>query len=159
MKLTRTPGVTACLRGREQGGRAARNNRLRPERFLWKSFRTGVQLPPPPPQSKGSNPRPGSTVQIRSIAVYRSTFGIVLDTSGYDAGQCDPDCPPTYAAIQKWIEDNHGVKVSKSSVTMVKDKCGALKLDFKAGKEPDSGIIKTAKERLVLEAFRAFGVV
>lgn len=111
------------------------------------------------PQSKGSNPRPGSTVQIRSIAVYRSTFGIVLDTSGYDAGQCDPDCPPTYAAIQKWIVDHHGVKVSKSSVTMVKDKCGALKLDFKAGKEPDSGIIKTAKERLVLEAFRAFGVV
>ena len=110
-------------------------------------------------QSKGSNPRPGSTVQIRSIAVYRSTFGIVLDTSGYDAEQCDPDCPPTYAAIQKWIEDNHGVKVSKSSVTMVKDKCGALKLDFKAGKEPDSGIIKTAKERLVLEAFRVFGVV
>jgi len=41
---------------------------------------------------------------------------------------------------------------------MVKDKCRALKLDFKAGKEPDS-IIKTAKERLVLEAFRAFGVV
>ena len=105
-------------------------------------------------KSKRSN-----TVQIRNIAVYRSTFGIVLDTSGYDAGQCDPDCPPTYAAIQKWIEDNHGVKVSKSSVTMVKDKCGALKLDFKAGKEPDSGIIKTAKERLVLEAFRVFGVV
>ena len=107
-----------------------------------------------PPKSKRSN-----TVQIRSIAVYRSTFGIVLDTSGYDAGPCDPDCPPTYAAIQKWIEDNHGVKVSKSSVTMVKDKCRALKLDFKAGKEPDSGIIKTVKERLVLEAFRAFGVV
>ena len=83
----------------------------------------------------------------------------MLDTSEYDTEQRDPDCPPTYAAIQKWIEDNHGVTVSKSSVTMVKDKCGALKLDFKAGKEPDSGIIKTAKERLVLEAFRAFGVV
>ena len=106
------------------------------------------------PKSKRSN-----TVQIRNIAVYRSTFGIVLDTSGYGAEQTDPDCPPTYAAIQKWIEDNHGVKVSKSSVTMVKDKCGALKIDFKAGKEPDSSIIKTAKERLVLEAFRAFGVV
>ena len=117
-------------------------------------FRTGVQLSPPPPKSKRSN-----TVQIRSIAVYKSTFGIVLDTSGYGAEQTNPDCPPTYAAIQKWIEDNHGVKVSKSSVTMVKDKCGALKLDFKAGKEPDSGIIKTANERLVLEAFRAFGVV
>ena len=82
----------------------------------------------------------------------------MLDTSGYGAEQIDPDCPPTYAAIQKWVEDNHGVKVSKSSVTMVKDKCGASKLDFKAGKEPDSGI-KTAKEKLVLEAFRAFGVV
>ena len=42
---------------------------------------------------------------------------------------------------------------------MVKDKCGASKLDFKAGREPDSGTIKTAKERLVLEAFRALGVV
>ena len=113
-----------------------------------------IRLPSPPPKSKRSN-----TVQIRNIAVYRSTFGIVLDTSGYGAEQTDPDCPPTYAAIQKWIEDNHGVKVSKSSVTMVKDKCGALKIDFKAGKEPDSSIIKTAKERLVLEAFRAFGVV
>ena len=83
----------------------------------------------------------------------------MLDTSEYDTERRDPDCPPTYAAIQKWIEDNHGVKVSKSSVTMVKDKCGVTKIDFKAGKEPDSGIIKTAKERLVLEAFRAFGVV
>lgn len=151
--------MTVCRLEGEREEQDLRNNRLRPENVPLKCFRTRVQLPPPPPKSKGSNPRPGSTVQIRSIAVYRSTFGIVLDTSGYDAGQCDPDCPPTYAAIQKWIEDNHGVKVSKSSVTMVKDKCGALKLDFKAGKEPDSGIIKTAKERLVLEAFRAFGVV
>lgn len=107
-----------------------------------------------PPKSKRSN-----TVQIRSIAVYKSTFGIVLDTSGYGTEQSGPDCPPTYAAIQRWIEDNHGVKVSKSSVTMVKDKCGASKLDFKAGKEPESGIIKTTKEKLVLEAFRALGVV
>ncbi len=122
-------------------------------------FWTRVRLPSGPPEGYRSNPRPGSTIQIRSIAVYKSTFGIVLDTSGYGIEQTAPDCPPTYAAIQKWIEDNHGVKVSKSSVTMVKDKCGASKIDFKAGKEPDRGIIKTAKEKLVLEAFRAFGVV
>lgn len=120
-------------------------------------FRTGVQFPSSPPKSNRSNP--SSTVQIRSIAVYKSTFGIVLDTSGYGAEQNDPDCRPIYAAIQKWIEDNHGTKVSKSSVTMVKDKCEVLKIDFKVWKEPDSGIIKTAKERLVLEAFRVFGVV
>ena len=95
-----------------------------------------------PPKSKRSN-----TVQIRSIAVYKSTFGIVLDTSGYGAERTDPDCPPTYAAIQKWIEDNHGVKVSKSSVTMVKDKCGALKLDFKAGKEPGSGYLSRQQRK------------
>lgn len=117
-------------------------------------FRTRVQIPPGPLKSKRSN-----TVQIRSIAVFKSMFGIVLDTSGYDAGKDAPDCPPTYAAIQKWIEDNHGVKVSKSSITMVKDKCGASEIDFKAGKEPDSGIIRTAKEKLVLEAFKALGVV
>lgn len=117
---------------------------------LW----TRVRLPPTPLKSKRSN-----TVQIRSIAVFKSMFGIVLDTSGYDAGKDALDCPPTYAAIQKWIEDNHGVKVSKSSITMVKDKCGASEIDFKAGKEPESGIIRTAKEKLVLEAFKALGVV
>ena len=117
-------------------------------------FWTRVRLPSGPLKSKRSN-----TVQISSIAVHKSTFGIVLDTSWYDAGQNDPDFPPTYAAIQKWIEDNHGVRVSKSSITMVKDKCGALKIDFKAGKEPDSGIIRTANEKLVLEAFKALGVV
>ncbi len=38
---------------------------------------------------------------------------------------------------------------------MVKDKCGALKIDFKAGKEL---IIRTEKEKLVLKAFKALGV-
>lgn len=106
---------------------------------------TRVRLPSSPLKSKRSN-----TVQIRSIAVYKSTFGIILDTSGYGAEYGVPECPPTYADIQKWIEDNYGVKVSKSSITMVKAKCGALEIDFKTGKEPDSGII-TAKEKLVFD--------
>ena len=70
---------------------------------LW----TRVRLPPIPLKLKRSN-----TVQIRNIAVYKSAFGIVLDTSRYDAG-----------------------------------------------KEPDSGGIRTVKEKLVLEAFKALGVV
>lgn len=120
----------------------------------WICLWTRVRLPSAPLKSKRSG-----TVQIRSIAVYKSSFGIVSGTSGYDAGKDALDCPPTYAAIQKWIEDNHGVKVSKSSITMLKDKCGAVEIDFKAGKEPDSGIIRTAKEKLVLEAFKALGVI
>lgn len=52
MKLTRPSGVTACLGRGEQEEQDLRNNRLRPEKFPWKSFRTGVQLPPPPPKKK-----------------------------------------------------------------------------------------------------------
>lgn len=50
-------------------------------------FWTRVRLPSTPLKSKRSN-----TVQIDGIAVYQSMFGIVLDTSGYDAGQDDTDC-------------------------------------------------------------------
>jgi len=36
------------------GGKTAENNRLRPEKFLLKCFRTGVRLPSPPPKRKAS---------------------------------------------------------------------------------------------------------
>ena len=52
MKLTRPPGVTACPGRGEQGEQDSRNNRLRPEKFPWKGFRTGVRLSPPPPKRK-----------------------------------------------------------------------------------------------------------
>ena len=51
------------------------------------------------------------------------------------------------------------MNVSKSSITMVKEKCKIDKIDFKAGIEPEPGIIKTNKEKAVLEAFRALGIV
>lgn len=86
----------------------------------WICLWTRVRLPSAPLKSKRSD-----TVQIDGIAVYKSMFVIVLDISGYDAGQGDTDCPLTYAAIQRWIEDNRGVRVSKPSITMVKDKCDA----------------------------------
>ena len=41
--------MTACPGGGERGEQDSRNNRLRPEKFLWMRFRTGVQLSPPPP--------------------------------------------------------------------------------------------------------------
>ena len=52
MKLTWPSGVTACLGRGEREEQDLRNNRLRPEKFPWKSFRTGVRLPPPPPKKK-----------------------------------------------------------------------------------------------------------
>ena len=47
--------------------------------------------------------------------------------------QTKNDYQYTFTGIQKWINDNLGVKVSKSSITMVKDKCKIDKIGFKAG--------------------------
>ena len=118
-------------------------------------FWTWVRLPSGPLQSKRSN-----TVPIRSIAVYKNEFGIVLDTSGYGDEQADPnDYPLTHAGIRQWVEDNFDVKINNSAITAVKNKCNVSKMDFKAGKEPTANIIRTEKEKLVLEAFKAFGIV
>ena len=64
----------------------------------------------------------------------------------------------TFGLLQKWIEDNYGVKISKSSISQVKNKCGIQKLEFGAECEivPE---LKTEKERLVLEAFKYHGLV
>lgn len=64
----------------------------------------------------------------------------------------------TFGLLQKWIEDNHGVRISKSSITQVKSKCGIQKLEFGA-KSDSVPELKTEKERLVLEAFRHYGLV
>lgn len=42
---------------------------------------------------------------------------------------------------------------------MVKAKCNVSTIDFKAGEEPDTDIIKSESEKLVSETFRVFGVV
>ena len=116
---------------------------------------TYVRHRPDPLKSERSN-----TVPIRSIAVYKNEFGIVLDTSAYGAGQADSDhYPLTYAGIRRWIEDNFNVRVSKSSIERVKDKCGASRIGLEAGRESSAGVIKTEKEKLILEAFRALGII
>ena len=118
-------------------------------------FWTRVRLPSAPLESKRSN-----TVPISKIAVFGSAFGIVLDTSKYGIEQNDSiKYPLTFSTIQQWIEDKYHFKVSKSSISMVKAKCNVSTIDFKAGKEPDTDIIKSESEKLVLEAFRVFGVV
>ena len=62
----------------------------------------------------------------------------------------------SFSLIQEWIEKNHGIKVSKSSITQVKNKCGIQKIEFgvKCDIVPE---LKTEKERLVLEAFKHYG--
>ena len=60
-------------------------------------FWTRVRLPSGPLQHERSN-----TVQIRSIAVLKNEFGIMLDTSGYDAeAVVFNGYPFTYAGIRR----------------------------------------------------------
>ena len=92
--------------------------------------------------------------------MYKNEFGIVLDTSGYDVEQAySNDYALTYGGIQRWVEDNHNVMVSKGSITMVKNKCNVSQIGIKAGKEPVADIIRTEKEKLVLETFKTLGIV
>ena len=86
--------MTPLPRGRTRGYRAGRGVRLltgegmrsNPKRLTMivegqgMGFWTRVRLPSGPLQHERSN-----TVQIRSIAVLKNEFGIMLDTSGYDA--------------------------------------------------------------------------
>ena len=111
----------------------------------WRIFRTGVQIPPGPLDAEKTNCR--STAQI---AVFRNVFSIVISTEIRDIPQKPEKL--TFGLIQKWIEDNHGMKVSKSSITQVKNKCEIQNLEFgaKSNIVPD---LKTEKEKLVLKSF------
>ncbi len=114
-------------------------------------FWTRVRLPSTPLDAVETNCRP--TAQI---AVFRNVFSVIVPIKTKDVPQ--KPAKLTFALLQKWIEDNHGVKVSKSSITQVKSKCGIQKLEFGAKCE-SVPTLKTEKERLVLEAFRHYGLV
>lgn len=83
---------------------------------LW----TRVRLPPIPLDAVETNWRP--TAQI---AVFRNVFSIIVPTKSKDVPQ--KPARLTFGLLQKWIEDNHGVNVSKSSITQVKNNCGIQK--------------------------------
>lgn len=66
-------------------------------------FWTRVRLPPSPLKSKWSN-----TVPISKIAVFKSAFGILLDTKEYDIEHKDPiDDLFTFRGIQDWIKKEY----------------------------------------------------
>jgi len=88
--------------------------------------------------------------------VFRNIFSVIVSFDGEDIPNKSANI--TFARLQKWIEDRHGVKISKSSITQVKNKCGISK--FVVGNKCDTiPELKTEKEKLVLEAFRYFEVV
>lgn len=110
-----------------------------------------VRLPSTPLDAAETNCRP--TAQI---AVFRNVFSVIVPTKTKDVPQ--KPAKLTLGLLQKWIEDNHGVKISKSSITQVKSKCGIQKLEFGA-RCASVPALKTEKERPVLEALKHYGLV
>ena len=119
---------------------------------LW----TRVRLPSTPLDGVQEEPQ----LKKCKVGLYENVFGITFYLNEHDTvTQAKNDYQYTFTGIQKWINDNLGVQVSKSSITVVKDKCKIDKIGFKTGIEPEPGIVHSDKERAVLKAFRALGIV
>lgn len=88
--------------------------------------------------------------------VFRNVFGIVIPFTSKDISKKAPKL--TFSVIQDWIFENYNEHISKSSISMVKQKCGIEKLEFgcKAKRMPQ---VKTENEKKVLEAFRYFEII
>ena len=145
MKLLNASGCQSLY----AGGNVNRLNKLVEVQGM--GLRTRVRFPSGPLDAVETNCRP--TAQI---AVFRNVFSVIVPTKTKDVPK--KTAKLTFGLLQKWIEDNHGVKISKSSITKVKCKCGIPKIEFGAKCEivPE---LKTEKERLVLEAFKHYGLV
>ena len=88
--------------------------------------------------------------------VYRNIFGIVIPIENKDISIEAPNL--SFSVIQKWVCDNLGKNVSKSSISQLKDKCGIIKLEYgcKASIIPQ---VKTENEKAILEAFEFFNII
>ena len=76
-------------------------------------LRTRVRLPSGPLDTEETN-----VCSNAQIVVFRNVFSIIVSTKSKDVPK--ETAKLTFGLLQKWIEDNHGVKISKSSITKVK---------------------------------------
>uniref|UniRef100_UPI0040570311 hypothetical protein n=1 Tax=Acetatifactor sp. TaxID=1872090 RepID=UPI0040570311 len=81
---------------------------------------------------------------------------ISIDADEFDK-QETPKSDYSFKSIKKWIKDTYGVTVNNSSISMVKQKCGAETLE--RGASTVIPQVKTEKERLVLEAFKHLEII
>ena len=86
-------------------------------------LRTRVRLPSGPLDTVETNPCP-----ISKIAVCRNVVCIVIPLRRDDVPR-KTATGLTFQDIQDWVIRNHGQKISKSSITQVKTKCGLFGLN------------------------------
>ena len=75
----------------------------------------------------------------------------------FDYIEDDDPYPLTIGGIRRYVRDEYGIEVSKSSICTVRDKCGADEIGFGTAKVVPK--LKSKKELAVYEAFKALGMV
>ena len=83
-------------------------------------------------------------------------MGCISLNTGFLSEEKD-DFPLSIDGVRKWVQNEFGIHISKSSVCAVRDKCGAERLEIGAGKVMPK--LKSEKEKAVLEAFKALGLL
>ena len=86
----------------------------------------------------------------------RKNMGCISLNTGFLNEEKD-DFPLSIDGVRKWVQSEFGLHISNSSVCAVRDKCGADKLEIGAGKVIP--VLKSEKEKAVLEAFNALGLI
>lgn len=122
-----------------------------------KRFRTGVRLPPPPPNVRYTN-----TVSRGKFTVVRNVFVIVVNLDDYDDDAHRQTKRATYKEIHDWIKQNHGIHVSNHDISQAKMLCGlskALHKGSQGAEEHDVPDLKPEKEAIIREAFKWFGII
>lgn len=118
-------------------------------------FRTGVQLPSGPLYSQPSNP-----VSKLKIGVRHNIACISITFDAFDFVK--QEAPATYGQIQAWVKNHYGVHVSNLSISQTKERHGLAKTEYKGYKGSEGHYIpklKPEREKMILEAFRHFGMI
>ncbi len=98
-----------------------------------------------------------NTVPNVDFAAFRNVFGITVYYDDFDFSEDIEPYPLTIGGVRRYVRDEYGIEVSKSSVCAVRDKCGADKIGSGTAKVVPE--LKSKKELAVYEAFVALGMV
>ena len=107
-------------------------------------------LPPTPLEFRVSNP-----YQEIMIGARKNMGCISINTSFLNEER--DNYPLSIDGVRKWVQNEIGIHISKSTVCAVRDKCGADKLELGACKCVPK--LKSDKEIAPLEAFKAMGII
>ena len=101
---------------------------------------------------------------IGILGVFRGHFCIVDRISRYDAEAKRKNLTKkaTYNDIRSFIKSEYGVHVSNLSISQTKERCGLTKGEYKGNTGAEGHyvpVLKPEKEKLIIEAFRYFGML